>query len=89
MRKAIFAEQLTAQVKGSANIMVTVVATQELERGDHLLRFKEEAAQDEPRRGNNTVVIGLVAVGSCLTCFFVYSGARLFMCVCVCVAVTT
>ena len=37
--------------------MVTVVATQELEAGDVLRRFKEEAAHDEPRRGNNIVVV--------------------------------
>ena len=49
----IFAGQLTTQVQGSAKRMVTVVATQELEPGDVLRRFKEEAAQDEPRRGNN------------------------------------
>ena len=42
--------------------MVTVVATQELQPGDVLLRFKEETAQEEPRRGNNIVVVGLVAV---------------------------
>ena len=34
-------------------MMVTVVATQELEAGDVLRRFKAEAAQDKPRRGNN------------------------------------
>ena len=46
--------------------MVTVVATQELEAGDVLRRFKAEAAQNEPRRGNNTnryIVVGVVAVG--------------------------
>ena len=63
MRRARFTEQLTVQAKGSAKVMVTVVATQELEPGDMLRRFKEEAAQDEPRRGNNIVVVGLVAVG--------------------------
>ena len=42
----------TTQVKGSTNILVTVVATQELEPGDVLRRFK--AAEDEPLRGNNT-----------------------------------
>ena len=55
----------TAQVKGAAKIMVTVVATQELEAGDVLRRFKAEAAQDEPRRGNNNnryIVVGLVTV---------------------------
>ena len=45
--------ELTAQVKGSAKIMVTVVATQGLEAGDLLRRFRPEAAQDEHRRGNN------------------------------------
>ena len=46
MGRAIFTEQLTAQVKGCAKIMVNVVATQELEPGDVLRRFKEEIAQD-------------------------------------------
>ena len=55
MRSAISTEHLTAQVKGSAKIMVTVVATQDLKPGDVLRRFKEETAQDEPRRGNNIV----------------------------------
>ena len=43
-----------------------MVATQELEPGDVLWRFKAEAAQDDPRRGNNNnryVVVGLAAVG--------------------------
>ena len=44
----------TAQVKGSTNIIVAVVATQDLEPGDVLWRFKEEAAPNESRRGNNT-----------------------------------
>ena len=41
------------QVKGSAKIMVTVVATKELEAGDVLRRFKAEATQDGPHDGNN------------------------------------
>ena len=45
--------ELTAQVKGAAKMMVTVVATQELGAGDMLRRFGAETAQDEPRRGNN------------------------------------
>ena len=44
----------TAQVKGAAKIMVTVVATQDLKAGNLLRRFKAEAAQDEPRRGNSS-----------------------------------
>ena len=48
---AISTGQQTAQVKGSTNKIVTVVATQALEPGDVLRRFK--AAQDAPRRGNN------------------------------------
>ena len=44
---------LTAQVKGAAKTMVTVVATQELEAGDVLRRFGAGAAQHDPRRGNN------------------------------------
>ena len=50
-------------MKGCAKIMVAVVSTQELEFGDVLRRFKEEAVQDEPRRGNNIVAVGLIAVG--------------------------
>ena len=56
--------QSTAQVEGAAKIMVTVVATRELEAGDVLRRFKAEPAQDNPRRGNNAnryIVVGLVA----------------------------
>ena len=64
MFASIFTEQLSAQVKGSAKIMVTVVATRELEPGAVLRRFKAESAQDEPRRGNNKEVVGLVAVGA-------------------------
>ena len=41
------------QVKGAAKIMVTVVATQELEAGAVLRRFKAEATPDGPHRGNN------------------------------------
>ena len=58
--------ELTVQVKGAAKMMVTVVATQELEAGDVLRRFEAKAVQDEPRRGNNNnrcIVVGLVAVG--------------------------
>ena len=43
----------TVQVKGAAKMMVTVVATQELEAGDVLRRFKAEATHDEPPGGNN------------------------------------
>ena len=46
-------ESTTAQVEGSAKILVTVVATQELKAGDVLRRFKAEVAPDETRRGNN------------------------------------
>ena len=43
-----------AQVKGAAKLMVTVVATQELQAGEILLRrFKAEVARDKPRRGNS------------------------------------
>ena len=41
------------QVKGSAKILVTVVTTKVLEAGDVLRRFKAEAAQHEPRGGND------------------------------------
>ena len=49
-----------AQVKGAAEIMVTVLATQELKSGDMLWRFKAEAAQDEPRGGNNNNRINIM-----------------------------
>ena len=57
--------ELTAQVKGAAKIMVTVVATQELEAGDVLRRFGAETAQDDPLRGNNDrcITLRLVVVG--------------------------
>ena len=45
-------------------MMVTVVATQELEAGDVLRRFKANAARDKPRRGKNNnryKVAGLAA----------------------------
>ena len=45
--------EFTAQVKGSAKMMVTVVTTKDLEAGDVLRRFKAKAAQDGPRRGND------------------------------------
>ena len=45
--------ELTVQVKGAAKMMVTVVASQELEAGDVLRRFRAESVQHEPRRGNN------------------------------------
>ena len=57
IHRAIFTEQLTAQVERSAHEMITVVATQELGPGDVLARLKEEPAQDEPRRGNNIVTL--------------------------------
>ena len=47
--------ELTEQTEGSAKIMVTVVATRELEAGAVLRRFKAKDAQDEPRRGNNII----------------------------------
>ena len=39
------------------------MASQELEAGDVLRRFKAEVSQDEPRRGNNTdrFILGLLA----------------------------
>ena len=45
--------QSTVQAKGAAKKMVTVVATEELEAGDELRRFKAEDAQDAPHDGNN------------------------------------
>ena len=60
--------ELIAQVKGAAKLMVTVVATQDLEAGDVLRRFGAGTAliiDVQPRRGNNTnrcTVVRLVVV---------------------------
>ena len=56
----------TAQRKGAAERMVTVVATQELDAGDKLRRFKAEVAQDKPRRGNNKNRYMYIYLGRCL-----------------------
>ena len=85
--------ELTVQVKGAAKMMVTVVATQELEAGDVLRRFGPETAQDESRRGNNNHRLVVVGVGKlsppmgffllgccCFSSSFFIGGA------CVCVA---
>ena len=56
--------ELTAQVKGSANIMVTVVATQELKAEDVLLRFKAETSQDNKHDGSRYTSAWL-AFGNC------------------------
>ena len=73
--------ELTAQVKGAAKIMVTVVTTQELEAGDVLRRFGAETAQDEPRRGNdnNRYVVVRLSGGRCLE--IVAADGILFTCV--------
>ena len=68
----------TAQVKGSAKIIVTVVATRELEPGDVLRRFK--AAQDGLTRSSRC--------GSALSAWNdsrLHVGALLFSRVIVCV----
>ena len=80
----------TAQVKGSTKIIVTVLATQELKSGDMLWRFKAEAAQDEPRRGNNTDGYSRFSSALCMAfsslacwCLFVVvvDGTRVRVCV--------
>ena len=60
--------ELTAQVKGAAKLMVTVVAIQDLEAGDVLRRFKAEAAQDEPRHGNDNNR----CIGTCVSLHMVF-----------------
>ena len=91
----------TAQAKGSAKIIVSVVATQDIGAGDMLRRLGPETAQDEPRQGNSNnryTVVGLVAVGvrklllqmtffsTCVLCFsFFLSLVHVCVCVCVCV----
>ena len=81
MYAAIFTAQSTAQVKGAANTMVTVVASQELKAGDVLRRFKAETAQDEPHRGNKTMDISsmhwalftwFLCFGCCCCCYYYY-----------------
>ena len=78
----------TAQVKGSAATMVAVVTTQELQPGDLLRRFKAQAAQDEPRRGNNDKR-GLVALGTrklllCMVFLSLACWCLVHACVCNC-----
>ena len=86
----------TAQVKGAAKMMVTVVTTQNLEAGDVLRRFGPETAQDESRRGNNNnlctvVCLVVVVLGNCrrpwdfFTCVLFFSSS-FFIGACVCVA---
>ena len=48
---------ITAQVKGSANIMVVVASTQELRAGDFLLRFKAKASQDNMHGSSSISVL--------------------------------
>ena len=72
----------TAQVKGSTKIIVTVVATQELEPGDVLRRFK--AAQDGPHgysRSSSALCMRFSSL--VLWCFFVaVEGVRVYALVC-------
>ena len=49
-----------------------MVATQELEAGDVLRRFKAEVAQDKPRRGNNTNRYNRSTSARCLEIVAVY-----------------
>ena len=44
---AISTQQLTEQVTGSANVMVTVATTKELLAGDNLLRYKAQGIEDD------------------------------------------
>ena len=74
----------TVQVKGAAKMMVTVVATQELEAGDILWRFGAETAQDDLLRGNNNnrcIVVRLVVVGIWRLSPIVAAHGILFTCV--------
>ena len=62
--------------------MVTVVATQDLEAGDVLRRFK--ASQDEPRHGNNIVLVCVRKLSINID-FFLLVCCPFLMCVaCVC-----
>ena len=54
--------RIELKVQGATNIMVTVVATQALEVGDVLRRFKAKAAYDEPRPGEGGWVRGWLGV---------------------------
>ena len=74
-----------------------MVATQELEAGDALRRFKAEVSQDEPRRGNNTNrhimstsarCLEIVTIyGIFLTCVGVLWYMSVCLSVCLCVLV--
>ena len=64
---------ITSQVKGSANIMVIVAATQELRAGDFLLRFKAEASQDD--------IHGSSARPVFRNCCYIWDSSRWLTCV--------
>ena len=66
LARAIFTEPYTAQVKGAANIMFTVEATQELKPGDFMLRFKPGASQDD-KPGSRSMSARLVFGNYCHT----------------------
>ena len=81
-----------AQVKGSAKAVVTVVATQDLQTEDVLLRFKAEAATHI--QGSRSISARLMFGNCCFTwdfsnlcVMFFYSFFWCFSCVCVCVCV--
>ena len=64
------------QVKGSANIMFTVVSTQEIKADDFLLRFKDEVPHINGSRS--------ISARPVMFLFLFFVG---FICVCVCVCV--
>ena len=75
-----------------------MVASQKLEAGDVLRRFKEQVSQAEPLRGNKTNLHARPASARCLGIVTVYGilltcvGVFIFfdstcMCICVCISV--
>ena len=96
---AIFTKQQTTQVKGSANIMVAVVATQELKAEDVLLRFKAEASRDKIHGMNSRYISARSVFANCyytwhssyfcVVLFFLFlvviARVCMYACICVCV----
>ena len=77
-------------------MLVTVVASQELEVGDVLRRFKAKVSRDEPRRGNNinrhtrSTSARFLEIVTVYWIFLTFVGIFTFLddtCVCMCVSV--
>ena len=93
----MFTARQTAQAKGSASVMVTVAAIQELKAGDFLLQFKTESRDNV--HGSRSSIRAWQVFGfyfyiwdcsyiNAMLFFFYYVGLRVCVCVCVCLCVS-